>query len=333
MEINKGEISIIVPIYNVEKYLRKCLDSLLSQTYQDIKIWAVNDGSLDNSLSIIKEYENISDKIICVDKQNGGYGSVLEYAIKTMKSEYFIICDPDDWLEPNAIEYLYKEASSNNLDIVVSDRYDIYFDSSEDKKHYVDVSIDNGLIESNVIYCNKECAKLSLCSVTPHSKLYRTSICKDIIFEHKASYTDTTLFVVALNNAKRVKKIDIPLSYYLCDRPGNTATDANSKKFDYLIRVWNSTYTQIKEDNNPFLILKMYYFARHIYSQFKRFHDKKEVKKYANNINMMFKEVKTKEHLLLHEAGLNKKKRFALRLYLNCYTRPLIAFVKSKNKG
>ena len=132
MSKSDAKVSIIVPIYNVEEYLRKCLDSLVSQTFKDIEIWAISDGSPDNSVSIMKEYAKKDSRVKCIEKENGGYGSVLEYAIKNITTPYFLICDPDDWLKEDAIEVLYKKATTDNLDIVVGSKYLVYNDNSEE---------------------------------------------------------------------------------------------------------------------------------------------------------------------------------------------------------
>ena len=104
------KVSIIVPIYNVEEYISKCLTSLENQTFKNIEIWAVSDGSPDNSAQIVKRYQKKFDNIKLIEKENGGYGSVLEYCINNIKTEYFLICDPDDWLSDDCIEVLYKKA-------------------------------------------------------------------------------------------------------------------------------------------------------------------------------------------------------------------------------
>ena len=126
-----AKVTIVVPIYNVEKYLPKCLDSLISQTFKDIEIWAISDGSPDNSVKIIKEYEKKDKRVKCIEKENGGYGSVLEYAIKNIKTKYFLICDPDDWISEDAIEVLYGAAEDNKLDFVRAAYYDVYSDNNE----------------------------------------------------------------------------------------------------------------------------------------------------------------------------------------------------------
>ena len=93
-----SKVSIIVPIYNVEKYVSKCLDSLTRQTFSDIEILAVSDGSPDNSKEIVLKYAEKDKRVKFIEKENGGYGSVLETAIARIESEYFMVCDPDDWL-------------------------------------------------------------------------------------------------------------------------------------------------------------------------------------------------------------------------------------------
>ena len=105
-----AEITVVVPIYNVEEYIGKCLVSLINQTFTNFEVWAINDGSPDNSSNIVEEYSKQDKRIKLINKENGGYGSVLEYGIKNISSKYFLVCDPDDWLETNALEELYNFA-------------------------------------------------------------------------------------------------------------------------------------------------------------------------------------------------------------------------------
>lgn len=151
-----AKVSIIVPIYNVEKYLPKCLDSLINQTFKDIEIWAISDGSPDNSVSIIKKYAKKDKRVKCIEKENGGYGSVLEYAIKNIKTEYFLICDPDDWLREDAVEVLYNTANNKKVDLVVGSKYLVYNDNSEEKYDNTKLDYFNVEIENNVVYKEME---------------------------------------------------------------------------------------------------------------------------------------------------------------------------------
>ncbi|GHT50673.1 hypothetical protein AGMMS49990_03490 [Endomicrobiia bacterium] len=118
------KVSIIVPVYNVDKYLRKCLDSIVGQTLKDREIIIINDGSTDSSLEIIKEYEAKDTSIKIIDKQNEGYGKTVNKGLDIARGEYIGIVESDDWVEPNMFEKLYNTAKLYNVDIVKSAHYE-----------------------------------------------------------------------------------------------------------------------------------------------------------------------------------------------------------------
>ncbi|MDR2413303.1 MAG: glycosyltransferase [Rickettsiales bacterium] len=109
--------SIIVPVYNVEKYLRQCLDSIINQTLHDIEIIIVNDGSTDGCPAIIKEYSAADPRILVIDKPNAGYGHSVNIGIAASTAEYIGIIEPDDWIEPDMYEYLIALAEQYDLDV------------------------------------------------------------------------------------------------------------------------------------------------------------------------------------------------------------------------
>ena len=116
------KVSVIVPIYNVEKYLEKCINSLLSQTLDDIQIILVNDGSKDNSGNIAKEYEkNNKNRIIYVEKENGGLSDARNYGLKYATGDFIAFLDSDDYIEKNAYEKMYNMAIEENADYVECD--------------------------------------------------------------------------------------------------------------------------------------------------------------------------------------------------------------------
>lgn len=267
-----SKITVIVPIYNVEKYVIKCLKSLSNQTFQDFEVWAVNDGSPDNSKNLVKNYSKIDNRIKLIDKKNGGYGSVLQYSINNITSEYFLICDPDDWLGKNALKELYDKACNNNLDIVVSDRYNVYIEGGTEK-----ISIKPDFLKD--IYPNKiynrrqDIEKFAFFNVSPHGKLYRTSLLKGITFPNKVSYTDYLLYIFALMKAKKILYLPKCLSYYLINRPGNTATNLEKAKIGDYITVWQSTLNELKmgkSDRQDILLYRMYTELRFIMSEYSK---------------------------------------------------------------
>lgn len=115
------KVSIIVPVYNVEKYLKESLDSAINQSLKDIEIIAINDGSTDNSLEILKEYESKYSNLKVINQENKGLSGARNTGISECKGEYIYFLDSDDYIDLNAMEYCYKEAKKDNLDILTFD--------------------------------------------------------------------------------------------------------------------------------------------------------------------------------------------------------------------
>ena len=114
-------ISIIVPIYNVENYLEKCIDSILKQTYKNLEVILVDDGSPDESGSICDKYKEQDNRIVVIHKTNGGLSSARNAGLEIARGNYIGFCDSDDYLECDMLEKLYHVSKSNNADIVICD--------------------------------------------------------------------------------------------------------------------------------------------------------------------------------------------------------------------
>lgn len=255
--MNNPTITVIVPIYNVEKYVSKCLESLINQTYKNFVVFAISDGSPDNSEEIVKKFASKDNRIKFFYKKNGGYGSVLEYAIKRVTTKYFLVCDPDDWLENTALEELYNFSEKNNIDVLVGDKYKIY--TQDKRKEYIKSFKEKDDIKPLRIYSDdKSIQKFAFGEGSPHAKLYKTSVAKDIKFPHNVRYTDTILYVISLMKAKRVAYYNHALSYYLIDRPGNSMTDKSEAKIRDQIIVVKNIFSQVLECENKTSII-MYY--------------------------------------------------------------------------
>lgn len=116
------KVSVIVPVYNVENYIEKCIDSLVKQTLKDIEIIIVNDGSKDNSVNIVKKFIEIyPDKILYLEKENGGLSDARNYGITYAKGEYIAFLDSDDYVEYDMYEKMYELAKKENSDMVECD--------------------------------------------------------------------------------------------------------------------------------------------------------------------------------------------------------------------
>ena len=119
--MEKIAVSVIVPIYNVEKYIRQCIDSIIGQTLRDIEIILVDDGSPDNCPSIVDEYAVRDKRIIVIHKKNGGVSAARNDGLDVAKGEYVFICDSDDWMFPDALEKMYACAKKYDADSVIAD--------------------------------------------------------------------------------------------------------------------------------------------------------------------------------------------------------------------
>ena len=136
----KAKITVIVPVYNVEKYLRKCLDSLIDQTYKNIKIVCVNDGSTDSSAKILEEYQKKDSRILIINKENGGLSSARNAALKKCDTEYVMFCDSDDTFSLRMCEKMLTSIEEDNSDIAVCTQNVIYHTHEEmresDRNYY-----------------------------------------------------------------------------------------------------------------------------------------------------------------------------------------------------
>lgn len=286
------KITVIVPMYNVENYVTKCLNSLLQQTFQDFYILAVDDGSPDNSKEIVKNMAKRDGRIKLIEKENGGYGSVLELAIKRITTPYFIICDPDDWLDRKALETLYNIAEKNNVDMVVGDKFNVY--SDDNQQEYSSSKPTFLSIMPDEVYNDDYHIQLfSFLLVSPHAKLYKTEISKNIIFPQHVSYTDFDLYILSLINAKRVCYHPQPLAYYLIDRKGNTTTDKSPKIIDYYCKVWDAAYQQLRKNSKNVDVLwwRMYVELQLILANYAEIKDISN-KQYLNEIYSLIKKLR-----------------------------------------
>lgn len=118
------KVSVIVPVYKAEKYLHRCVDSILAQTFHDFEVLLIDDGSPDKSGEICDEYAKKDSRVRVFHKENGGVSSARQCGIDNALGEYTIHADPDDWVEPNMLEELYAKAKEDDADMVICDFYE-----------------------------------------------------------------------------------------------------------------------------------------------------------------------------------------------------------------
>ena len=128
------KVSVVIPVYNVEKYLRRCLDSLVNQTYKNLEFICVNDGSTDNSLEILKEYAAKDSRFIIINQKNQGVALARNNGLNVASGDYLSFVDPDDWVGLNYYEEVVKEFIATNCDVVQLD-YTVAYSNNKCEIH------------------------------------------------------------------------------------------------------------------------------------------------------------------------------------------------------
>lgn len=206
------KISIIVPCYKVEKYLPRCLDSLVNQTLKDIEIICINDGSPDNCLQILKDYqEKYSDMIVIIDKKNEGVWRGRKDGIKKATGEFIGFVDSDDYVALDFAEKLYNAAISKNADISVCgfDRIDMITEKLYSREMCKS--------ETKVINMNKNPEDILQINGAPWNKIYKSYLLKEMVeLEHPPKILDDMMFLLLIYiNAKKIVFIPDSLVYYM----------------------------------------------------------------------------------------------------------------------
>lgn len=227
------KVSVIIPVYNVEEYLRQCLDSVVNQTLQDIEIICIDDGSTDSSLAILEEYASRDDRIKILKQQNQYAGVARNNGIKVATGEYLHFLDSDDWIENNTYEKLYNLICKKQCDFLKFKSYS-YDDISQ---KIVDQFFTNiGYLSEenfNKFYnFEKDYETLILVPDTPWSGFYNTKFIKEnnIYFDNLICANDVSFYFRCLVNAKNIYISDQRYVYY---RINNSTSLIGIRAYNY----------------------------------------------------------------------------------------------------
>ena len=252
----KIKVSVIVPVYGVEKYIAKCLDSLVNQTLDEIEIIVVNDGSLDNSQKIIDKYvKKYPNKVKSFIKENGGQGSARNYGLTKSNGEYIGYVDSDDYVEKEMFEKLYNKAKENNYDIVVCGNYNVSEDYQTKEK---DIFIDK---------YDTELENITFGKMAVWNKIYKKEILvkNKLKFKEKVWYEDVAFTLKAIISSSSYGFINEPLYNYLI-RQGSTMNNSNIVKNLEILDAFDDILLHIKHNKNEDFLEKIEFLAiDHIY--------------------------------------------------------------------
>lgn len=219
------DISIIVPIYNAEKYLNKCIKSLINQTKENLEFILINDGSTDTSEEIIKSYQDTRIKYF--KNKNQGIGKTRNFGIKKSTGKYIMFLDSDDFLATNACEELFKKAEQDKLDLVINNFYRVEEETSKQEEVIISKFKNTTLKE------NKEL--LLEINLAPWNKLYKSELLKNnkIKFVEDLKYEDAPFVIEAMDKAKRIGQVNKCLNYYVIHKNSET-TIRDERVFDII---------------------------------------------------------------------------------------------------
>jgi len=258
-----SKISVIVPVYNTAKYLRQCLESLVNQTFSDIEIICVNDGSTDNSAKILEEYPQIK----VITQENKGLSEARNTGIKIAKGEYIGFVDSDDWVDLDFFEKLYNSITKYDADMAcatIKRRIKKYRVRYNEEKSYTDLE-----------------EKLKVCGLPRSSyvwnKLYRTSIVKQNLFIKNVYFEDILWTPNVIKQSDKIVTVPYTIYHYRvnsnsivkkCPSKKKQEDFYNAKK--YLIKFFDENQIQISEKERS-ITKRKYYFCSILWLKIKEY--------------------------------------------------------------
>ena len=226
------KLSIIVPIYNVEKYLPRCIESILNQTFREFELILINDGSTDNCKEICEKYKKIDSRIIVVNKKNGGLSSARNFGIDISRGEYIGFVDPDDFIDSNMYEILFNIINLYQSDIVICDYYKV---SEYNIKKYEEIQLNNkGIIVENInnIDAIERILTVGEKFIFAWNKIYKRRLFENLRYNEGMIYEDEFLAHRILYRCNKVSIINSSLYYYVQRKGSIVNSTFSSKKFD-----------------------------------------------------------------------------------------------------
>lgn len=293
-------LSVIIPVYNVEKYIRRTVDSILNQTYTNIELILVDDGSTDNSLDVCLSYKK-DPRVQVFTKENGGQSTARNLGLDNCSGDYIAFMDSDDYIESTMYEKLIKLLEDTNSDITSCAVQRFYEDDERILETYSNEVV--FLDKSKVLH---ELTLNRFYRFEVWNKVFKKEVLENIRFNEGQLFEEIAFTRHYLKNINRIANIDTPLHNYLVSRPGNTNSKFNIKKLDafkeFDLFINDEFYNE--EDKEMLKALKIQ-FTIILGLQAKNFSNKEAFKKARKEFKFMYKSEKNNKYV-------NKK---AIKLY------------------
>lgn len=237
--MSNPKISVTIPVYNTSRYLKQCIDSLKNQDFEEIEFIIVDDGSTDDSLKLCKEYTQNDNRFHIIHQENGGSALARQTGLDHARGEYVIVCDSDDWVEPNMYRRLYEKAKEENADIVICGFYSEYGEKGA-KCNFHTFKNCNGIVDNYEIILRG--------AGWSWAKLIRRSLFKEngIHYEPGINLSEDSLILYKLMKYNpKVIQLSQPLYHYRREYGGTSYTNSLSMKHIYQL---DFTYQWLKNN-------------------------------------------------------------------------------------
>lgn len=324
---NPVKVSIVIPVCNVETYLRECLDSAVNQTLKDIEIICVNDGSTDGSLAILKEYAQADTRVKVIDKDNAGYGHTMNIGMDMATGEYIGILESDDYVKTDMYETLYNVAKSNNIDLVKADFY--RFTMQDGYMHlFYNVLTNNPDLYNQIIYGADNIDMFKFTNTW--SGIYKREFLKSYNIRHQetpgASYQDNGFWFQTTAAAATIYYIDRPFYMNRRDNPNSSVyqthkIDMANNEYAFIYRFLENHH-ELKEKYLKYYLVKKYDNYFYCYRQLDSLAKKDYIVKFSREFETPFYEGKIDSKLF---SALNYKR------ICDIVEKPLEFYEKTKN--
>lgn len=293
----KPKVSIVVPIYNVERYLKECVDSILKQTLREIEVILVDDGSPDNCGKIIDEYAKRDKRVVAIHQKNGGYSKAVNRGIDVARGEYIGIIESDDWIDDDMYETLYKDAKKYKTDVTKGMFY-IYrstASSGAQNKVYRNPSGVDLRFAPEGAFKPEDWPRIVAFHASLWSSIYKSTFIKKIKIPETAgaSYQDFPFIMEVLCRAKKMSVVKRPFVHWRNDDNQGNSTSAKGEKL--LLMAKNSqTSLEILKKYKKLEVFKEPFFIHVFWANYEFFNriDKKYKRTYFNQLAKIFSEIK-----------------------------------------
>jgi glycosyltransferase involved in cell wall biosynthesis len=307
------KVSVIIPAYNTQDYLRECIDSVLNQSLRDFEVICIDDGSTDGSLDILREYESRDERItVLSQKENKGSGASRNIALEIAKGEYALFLDSDDYLKENALEELYNIAEEKSLDMLMFKIINFnYKTRKESYSEYFDMKFLKDIVGDDIFSWKTVKDNVFDISVSITSKLFKRSLIENIKFPEGLIFEDNMFFIKTFFEAERIYFHD-EYYYYRRIRP-DSVTNSYFKNYSDCITIYDMIYEFFKEIGkyDEFCVQ---IFNRQCHDIFHRF-------KKSDEVNKSEFYIKIRDEFSKRKAELEKEDVFA-----RCFERSLEIF-------